>query len=295
MRGSASKIKLESYGDLFGKHDLPIVQKVAMQEQVVEIPLAELYEFDSHPFKVLDDEKMEELVQSIKERGVLVPGIARPVGKNRYEIISGHRRKHACELAGLTKMPVFIKEMSDEESTVVMVDANIQREVILPSEKAKAYKMKYDALKHPGIKGEGNTLALVGATAGDSAKTVQRYILLANLVDGLLDMVDDKTIGFIQGTELAYLDEEQQNWVFHFLKETSISIDKEQATKLKEYGKKKELTEPMVKLILSESKPKERKITIKANRIKQYFPEDMSETEIESIIVGLLEEWKNRE
>ena len=183
MRGSASKIKLESYGDLFGKHDLPIVQKVAMQEQVVEIPLAELHEFNSHPFKVLDDEKMEELVQSIKERGVLVPGIVRPAGKNGYEIISGHRRKHACELAGLTKMPVFIKQMSDEESTVVMVDANIQREVILPSEKAKAYKMKYDAIKHPGIKGEGNTLALVGATAGDSAKTVQRYILLANLVD----------------------------------------------------------------------------------------------------------------
>ena len=224
-----------------------------------------------------------------------MPGIARPVGKNRYEIISGHRRKHACELAGLTKMPMFIKEKSDEESTVVMVDANIQREVILPSEKAKAYKMKYDALKHPGIKGEGNTLALVGATAGDSAKTVQRYILLANLVDGLLDMVDDKIIGFIQGTELAYLDEEQQNWIFDFLKETSISMSKEQAAKLKEYGKKKELTEPMVKMILTESKPKERKITIKANRIKQYFPEDMSEMEIEDIIVGLLEEWKNRE
>ena len=145
---SASKIKLESYGGLFGKVELPAENSITESEQVVEIPLAQIYTFENHPFKVLDDEKMNELVESIKERGVLVPGIVRPINDKEYELISGHRRKHACELAGLDKMPVFVKEMSDEDAVVTMVDANLQRENILPSEKAKAYKLKYEAMYH---------------------------------------------------------------------------------------------------------------------------------------------------
>ena len=149
MKSSASKIKLESYGNLFGKSELPTLQRVVDDtEQVVEIPLAKLYTFEKHPFKVIDDEKMDELVESIKANGVLVPGIVRKINDNKYELVSGHRRKHACELAGKETMPVFVKDLSDEESTVIMVDANIQRETILPSEKARAYSMKYEALKH---------------------------------------------------------------------------------------------------------------------------------------------------
>lgn len=296
MRSSASKIKLDSYGTLFGNHDLPSVRKVGEDaEQVVEIPLAKLYTFHDHPFKVLDNEQMDELVASIKENGVLVPGIARRINDNEYELISGHRRKHASELAGKETMPVFIKELSDEESTVIMVDANIQRETILPSEKAKAYSMKYEAMKHQGVKGDGNTLEAVGENTGDSAKTVQRYIQLARLIDGLLDMVDEKQLGFLQGIELSMLDREQQQLVLDTLEELQVSMSKDQATKVKEYGKRGELTKAVIELIMTDSKPKERKIVIRNKTISNYFSEEISESEIEELIISLLDDWKNRQ
>lgn len=190
-------------------------------------------------------------------------------------------------------MPVIVRNYSDDEATIIMVDSNIQREDILPSEKAKAYKMKYEAMKHQGKKSGKNTLDEVGETAGESAKTVQRYIYLARLSDALLDMVDKKKIGIVQGVELSFLTEQQQEWVQVVLEETGVTISTAQASKLKEHGKSDELTLPMVRLILTEAKPRERKVTIKADKISRYFPKDYSNEQIENVIYQLLDEWNS--
>lgn len=289
-RGSADKIKLSSFDDLFGTQEAG-----TGTEQVQEIPLCELYEFRGHPFKVVDDEKMQETVESIKNYGVLMPGIARPRAEGGYEIIAGHRRRHGCELAGLSTMPMFVRNYTDDEATIIMVDTNIQREDILPSEKARAYSMKYEAMKHQGKKGAGNSLDEVGEAAGESGKTVQRYIWLARLSDELLEMVDKKKIGLVQGVDISFLTEQAQEWVQVIMEETGTNISTVQSAKLKEYGKKGELTMPMVRLILTEEKPKERKVTLKAEKISRYFPEEYSESEIENVIIELLEEWQKKQ
>ena len=289
-RGSADKIKLSSFDDLFGTQEAG-----TGTEQVQEIPLCELHEFRGHPFKVLDDEKMQETVESIKNSGVLMPGIARPRAEGGYEIIAGHRRRHGCELAGLSTMPIFVRDYTDDEATIIMVDTNIQREDILPSEKARAYSMKYEAMKHQGKKGTGNSLDEVGEAAGESGKTVQRYIWLARLSDELLEMVDKKKIGLVQGVDISFLTEQAQEWVQVIMEETGTNISTVQSAKLKEYGKKGELTMPMVRLILTEEKPKERKVTLKAEKISRYFPEEYSESEIENVIIELLEEWQKKQ
>ena len=285
--GSASKIKMESFDDLFGGSS---AQEIGA-EQIINAPLADLHEFKDHPFKVLDDEKMEETTESIRLYGVLVPGIARPRAGGGYELIAGHRRKHGSERAGKTEMPIIVRNYSDDEATIIMVDSNIQREDILPSEKAKAYKMKYEAMKHQGKKGNGSSLDEVGEAAGERGKTVQRYIWLARLSDELLDMVDKKKIGLVQGVDISFLTEQAQEWVQVILEETGAAISTPQSSKLKEYGKNGELTLPMVILILTEEKPKERKVTIKADKISRYFTEDYSSEDIENIIYQLLEEW----
>lgn len=286
--GSASKVKLNTFDDLFGGS---VMQTGT--EQVQEIPLSELYEFKGHPFKVLDDEKMQETVESIKNYGVLMPGIARPRAEGGYEIIAGHRRKHGCQLAGLSAMPMFIRDYTDDEATIIMVDTNIQREDILPSEKARAYSMKYEALKHQGKKAGRSSLDEVGEAAGESGKTVQRYIWLSRLSDELLDMVDKKKIGVVQGVDLSFLAEQEQEWVQVVIEETGITISTAQSAKLKEHGKNGELTLPMVRLLLSQEKPKERKVTIKADKISRYFTEEYSNEDIETIICELLEEWNH--
>lgn len=289
-RGSADKIKLSSFDDLFGTQEAG-----TGTEQVQEIPLCELHEFRGHPFKVVDDEKMQETVESIKNYGVLMPGIARPREEGGYEIIAGHRRRHGCELAGLSTMPMFVRNYTDDEATIIMVDTNIQREDILPSEKARAYSMKYEAMKHQGKKGAGNSLDEVGEAAGESGKTVQRYIWLARLSDELLEMVDKKKIGLVQGVDISFLTEQAQEWVQVIMEEIGTNISTVQSAKLKEYGKKGELTMPMVRLILTEEKPKERKVTLKAEKISRYFPEEYSESEIENVIIELLEEWQKKQ
>ena len=265
--GSASKVRLNSYDDLFGT-----VENVS-GEQIIHAKLADLHMFKGHPFRVLDDEKMEETTESISKYGVLVPGLARPRTEGGYEIIAGHRRKRGSELAGLDTMPVIVRNYTDDEATIIMVDSNIQREDILPSEKARAYAMKYEAMKHQG------------------SKTVQRYVWLSRLSDELLDMVDTKKIGISQGVDISFLSGEQQQYVEAVLQETGVSVSNAQAAKLKEYGKSGELTLPMVRLILAEEKPKERKVTIKGDKISRYFSEDYSNDDIEGIIIQLLEEW----
>lgn len=287
--GSAAKIKLNSFDDLFGSAETPGT------EQVQEIALTELYEFKGHPFKVLDDEKMQETVESIREHGVLMPGIARPRPEGGYEIIAGHRRRHGCELAGLSTMPMFVRDYTDDEATIIMVDSNIQREDILPSEKAKAYRMKYDAMKHQGSRAGGLTLGEIGEAAGESPKTVQRYIWLSRLSDSLLELLDSRKLGIMQGVDLSFLSEEAQQWVQVVVEDTGVNITTDQSAKLKEYDKSGELTFPMVGLILGEKKPREQKIIIKSDRIKRYFPETYTQDEMESVIYQLLEEWKSRQ
>ncbi len=288
--GSAAKIRMESFDDLFGES---ATQENGL-EQIINAPLAELYTFKDHPFRV-DDEKMEEITESIRQYGVLVPGIARPRAGGGYEIIAGHRRKRGLELAGKTEMPVVVRNYTDDEATIIMVDSNIQREDILPSEKARAYKMKYEAMKHQGKKSGKNTLDEVGEAAGENAKKVQRYIWLSRLSDELLALVDGKKLGFSQGVDISFLPEEAQDWVQAVIEEKGCNVSMAQSAKIKEYGKTGELTLAMVRLILTEEKPKERKVTLKADKISEYFAEDCSSEEIEGIIIQLLDEWKKRQ
>lgn len=286
--GSAAKVKLNSFDDLFGNNEM----QTAGSEQIINAPLAELHDFKNHPFRVVDDEKMEETTESIRQYGVLVPGIARPRADGGYELIAGHRRKHGSQRAGKSEMPVIVRNYSDDEATIIMVDSNIQREDILPSEKAKAYQMKYEAMKHQGKKSGKNTLDEVEETAGENAKKVQRYIWLARLSDELLDMVDTKKIGFSQGVDISFLSEEAQQWVEVIIEEQRCSVSTVQSGKLKEYGKSGELTLAMVRLILTEEKPKERKFTMKSDKIGRYFSDSYSNEEIEDIILSLLDKWK---
>lgn len=282
---SASKIRIDSFDDLFSGKD-----------NLVEIPLSNLHTFRNHPFRVVDDDSMMELAESIRQKGVLNPAIVRrdPAG---YEILSGHRRKRACEIAGLSAMPCVVFDCSDDEAAVIMVDSNIQREEILPSEKARAYRMKYDALKHQGVK-TGNaesetSLDMIGEAAGESGKTVQRYIRLSYLVDELLDFVDEGLIGVVQGVDISYLPEQEQKWIVEEINRSHVRISREQSAKLKDYGEKNELTRAMVELILSEKKPPERKVVIRGDRLSDYFPEGTAVEDIEAVIYQLLDEWKS--
>lgn len=290
MRKKNKDIQLTSYEDLLG---IDTVTDQAMG-QLVYASLEDLHEFKDHPFKVLDDEKMQETVESIRNYGVLTPGIVRPRQEGGYELIAGHRRKRGCELVGLTEMPVLVRNYSDDEATIIMVDTNIQREDIFPSEKARAYTMKYEAMKHQGKRG-GSTLDEVGSKAGESGKTVQRYLWLARLSDDLLELVDQKKIGMVQGVDLSFLDLQAQKWVFDIIQATRVVITSKQSAELKEYGKKQELTPAMVQLILMEKKQKPRKIQIKEDKIRQFFPESYSNEQIETVIYELLEEWKDRQ
>ncbi len=283
---SADKVKLKSFDDLFGTNE------ILTGETVTSVPIKQLRIFKGHPFRVLDDEKMQETVDSVKKYGVLIPGIVRPYPEGGYEVVAGHRRWRACELAGLEEMPVIVRDMDDDTAVVIMVDSNIQREDILPSEKAKAYRMKYEAMRHQGKKSGKNTLDEIGGIVGENAKKVQRYIWLSRLSKELLDMVDHKKLGFSQGVDISFLTEEAQRWVHAFVKEQGCTVSAVQSAKIKEYGKSGELTSAMVELILTEKKPKERKILLKADKISRYFTEDCSSEEIENIILRLLDEWK---
>lgn len=290
-KGSAEKIRMDSFDDLFGG----ISEQDASIERIIEASLTDLHTFKNHPFRITDDEKMEETTESISKYGVLVPGIARPRDGGGYEIIAGHRRKRGSELARKTTMPIIVRNYTDDEATIIMVDSNIQREDILPSEKSKAYKMKYEAMKHQGKKKGKNTLDEVGEAAGENAKKVQRYIWLSRLSNELLDLVDNKKLGFSQGVDISFLSDEAQQWVLSNIEERRCTVSIIQSTKLKEYGKSGELTLAMVQLILCDEKLKERKITLKADKIGQYFTEEYSSEDIENIIIQLLNEWKKRQ
>lgn len=284
---SMSKVKLNSYDDLFGKSETP-------DSDIVEIPLAELHEFKDHPFKIVDDDSMQELADSIRLHGVMVPAIVRQRTKGGYELIAGHRRKRASELAGKKTLPAYIRVYDDDEAIWTMVDSNLQRENILLSEKARAYQMKYEALKHQGIQAGGNTLDKLGATANESGKTIQRYIWLARLSDELLEMVDKKRIPFGQGVDISFLNPEEQIWVYRVLSTSRFRITSTVSKKLKMLSQTNELTEEEVGNLLLIPTVKRKPLTIGTDKLAKYFPEDMDVAQIEDTIFRLLDQWKEK-
>ncbi|MFQ6805504.1 ParB/RepB/Spo0J family partition protein [Lachnospiraceae bacterium KGMB03038] len=282
---SAEKIKLTSYDDLFGTEESNVEGKYT------NVPLNQLHPFKNHPFKVLDDEKMQETVESIIQHGVIQPGIVRPC-TDGYEVVAGHRRWRASELAGKTEMPVIIRELDDDAATVLMVDTNIQRENLLPSEKARAYKMKYEALKHQGSKGDKHTADAVGEKAGDSGRTVQRYIRLASLIDGLLELVDAGNIKMVAGERLSYLKMEEQELVLEAVANISIYPSPAQAERLKDMSEKETLSEKSVYALLVKKENSGQSVTISSKKIRNYFPPAYTKAQIEEVIYSLLEQWK---
>lgn len=287
-RSLGERIKLSSYEDMFGTNENT---KESSGDLIKEVALSDLHPFENHPFKVSDDEKMDEMVESVKQYGILVPVIVRKREEGGYELISGHRRHHAATLAGLETIPVMVKDCNDDEATVIMVDANIQREDISISEKAKAYRMKYDAMKHQGVAG-GISLDEMSEAAGESRKTIQRLIYLSNLSEELLEMIDCKKLGMAQGVDLAFVSSEDQDTVLRVMKDTGIVINMEQSARIKNAVKEGLFSEQWLREILSYKKPPVRKVVFNQNRLDSYFEPNMTNEDIEEIIVQLLEEWK---
>lgn len=282
---SAEKIKLTSYDDLFGTKDNSV------EGIYTTVALSQLHPFKNHPFKVLDDEKMQETVESVIQHGVIQPGIVRPCADG-YEVVAGHRRWRACELAGKPDMPVIIRDLDDDAATVLMVDTNIQRENLLPSEKARAYKMKYEALKHQGSKGDKHTADVVGEKAGDSGRTVQRYIRLASLINGLLDLVDTGKIAMIAGERLSYLKLEEQEMVMEAAENIGVYPSPAQAGQLKVMSEEGMLSEGSIYALLVKKEGGGQNVTISSKKIRDYFPPAYTKEQIEEVIYSLLDQWK---
>lgn len=285
--GTAKNIKFESLDDLFA------IPKIDDEQLISMISIEELYPFENHPYRVVDDTKMDELVESIKDNGVLEPAIVRKRSAGGYEIISGHRRKRACELVGVQTMPVFIKELSDDEAAVMMVDANNQREELLFSEKAWAYRIKHEALKHQGKKKDINSSEQIGMSVGESGRHIKRYIRLTYLIKGILDLVDEGKIKFLAGERLSYLDKEEQEILLQYINANGVYPSTEIAAKLKQLSMDGDLTELALEQTLLNRKKENRSITMSAKTLRKYFSDDVSIEEIEQIIIELLEK-RNR-
>ena len=276
------KIKLSTYSELVGDTG----------DEIIEVELSELHDFTGHPFRVVEDERMQEMVESVRKHGVLVPGIVRHRKDGEYEIISGHRRKMACELAGLETMPVIVKEYPDDQAVITMVDSNIQREDILPSEKARAYRMKYEAMKHPGTRTGGLSLDLLGEAAGESSKTVQRYLWLSRLTDDMMDLLDRKRVTILCGIDISFLNEEEQDWVYEAVTIDRMTLNQEKTKKLKDCSGRGQLSRDLVRLILSEQKSKPRKYVMRPEVMEEFFGENDSVDVIEEVVEALLRGWK---
>ena len=273
----------------------------AQREKVMDIPLSDLHAFKGHPFKVLDDEKMVETVESIKQYGVLVPAIARPDPDGGYEIVSGHRRHRASQLAGLETLPVIVRDLDDDEATIIMVDSNLQRETILPSERAFAYKMKLEAMKHQGQRGDvtssqvGTKLRadeLLAQQAGSSRNQVQRYIRLTELIPQLLDMVDEKKIAFNPAYELSFLKTEEQEQLLDAMTSEQATPSLSQAQRMKKFSQTGHLTIDVMRAIMGEEKKGDmEKLTFGAETLRKYFPKNYTPAKMQETIINLLEQW----
>ena len=301
MPKSSVNASLSSYDDIFSTEES---RQEEQREQVQQIPIGELFPFKNHPFKVLDDDSMSDTVESVKQYGVLSPLIARPRPKGGYEIISGHRRQHAAELAGLEMLPVIVREMSDDAAVILMVDSNLQREHILPSERAFAYKMKLDAIKNQGARSDLTSPQVaskfrsddeVAKGQGISGDTVRRFIRLTNLIPELLDMVDNKTVSFNPAVELSYLSPEQQQEVIRAMDDTQNFPSVSQAKRIKKLAQDGTFTTETVVAIMGEEKKSELDtVTIKNDTLRKYFPRSYTPKQMEDTIIKLLEQWQKK-
>jgi ParB family chromosome partitioning protein len=305
LKSSAKNISLNSYDDIFSTEE---TREDAKREKVTDMPLSELHPFPGHPFQVRDDDSMKETVESIKEYGVLVPAIVRPRTDGGYELISGHRRKHACELAGLPTMPVIVRNLDDDAATIIMVDSNIQRENILPSERAKAYKMKLDAIRRQagrpskensvqvGQNFQGKTSRdLLAENSPDSSTQIQRFIRLNELTPQLQQMVDDKKIAMTPAVELSYLKPEEQTLLLDTIESEQATPSLSQAQRLKNFSQEGHLNEDSMLAIMSEEKkPEKNDLTIKADKLQKYFPKSYTPQQMEQVIIRLLDGWQKK-
>lgn len=293
-----SNISLKPLDDIFSTEES---RADAQREKVTMVPLDELHPFRNHPFKVVDDEKMMDTAQSIREHGVLVPAIVRPLESGGYELVSGHRRKRGCELAGLAEMPVIIRDMDDDTATLYMVDSNIQRETILPSERAFAYKMKLEALRHQGQKtldqvGPKWSLQEIGKAGNDSMTQVKRFIRLTELIPELLNMVDERKIAFNPAVELSYLSREEQTLLLDAMDAEQATPSLSQAQRLKKFSQEGKLTWESMSAIMSEEKKSEvDKVTLTGDKLHKYFPKSYTPRQMEDTIIKLLEGWHRKQ
>ena len=305
MPKNSLNVSLKGADDIFSTEESRQEQQ---REQVQQIPIDELYPFKNHPFKVLDDESMQRTVESVEQYGVLSPLIARPRPEGGYEIISGHRRQHAAQLAGLETLPVIVRNMDDDAAVLLMVDSNLQRENILPSERAFAYKMKLEALKNQGARSDltcvqiGHKLNgakardIVADESGDNARNVQRFIRLTSLIPELLDMVDEKKIAFNPAVELSYLDEAQQRDFLEAMNDTQNAPSLSQAQRLKKLAQEGHFSYDVAFAVMGEEKKDELdKVVIKNDTLRKYFPRSYTPKQMEDTIIKLLEQWQRKQ
>lgn len=301
MKSSGRKPSLTSYDDIFS------TEASRQQEQIQRLALSKLHPFKDHPFRVLDDDRMMETVESVKEYGVLVPIIARPMADGGYEIVSGHRRKRACELAGMNEIPAIVRDLDDDEAVIIMVDSNLQRENILPSERAKAYQMKLEAIKHQGERRDltsdqvGQKLKVaverVAENAGESKSQVQRFIRLNNLEPPLIDKVDAGKLAFTPAVELSYLKPEEQQWLDTALENTQQTPSLSQAQRMKRESKQGTLSEQGIMEIMTENKqtiPAKGSVVLPQEKLTKYFPRSYTTEQMEKVIFKLLDYWMRK-
>ena len=301
MKSSAKKVELASVDDLFSTEES---RADAQREKVLEIPLSELHPFKDHPFKVKDDEAMMETADSVRQYGVLVPAIARPDPEGGYELVAGHRRHRASELAGKETMPVIVRELDDDAATIIMVDSNLQRESLLPSERAFAYKMKLEAVKHQGARtdltsrqvgGKLEMADVIGAKAGDSGRQVQRYIRLTELIPELLNMVDEKKIAFNPAYELSFLKKEEQVQLLDAMDSEQATPSLSQAQRLKKFSQEGHLSLDVMRAIMGEEKKSDLdRVTFTSDTLRKYFPRSYTPQRMQETIIKLLEQWQKK-
>ena len=302
MPKKGANISLSSYDDIFSTQE----SRQETGEHVVMLPLEAIHPFKNHPFRIVDDEEMQKTAESIREYGVLVPAIVRPLENGGYEMISGHRRRYASMLAGKETMPVIVREMDDDTATILMVDSNLQREHILPSERAKAYQMKVEAIKHQGQKrsvettsrqvvGKLEAAALIGDEIGQSGRQVQRFMRLNNLIPEILDMVDEKKIAFNPAVELSYLKPEEQREFLEAMDYAQTTPSVSQAQRIKKLSQQGQSSlEAMCEVMDEVKKPPDEKLVIKSDVLRKYFPKSYTPQQMEAVIMKLLEQWMKK-
>ena len=299
MKSSARNIELKSVDDLFATEE---IREDAQREKVQNIPLGELHSFRNHPFKVKDDAAMQDTVDSVREYGVLVPAIARPDPSGGYELIAGHRRHHASELAGKETMPVIVRDLDDDAATIIMVDSNLQREELLPSERAFAYKMKLEAMKRQAGRPSRENVSQVGTQkrsdqimaeqVGESRNQIQRFIRLTELIPTLLDMVDERKIALNPAVELSYLKKEEQTLLLEAMDSEQATPSLSQAQRLKKFSQQKMLSLDVMRVVMSEEKKTDLdRVTLKNETLRKYFPKSYTPKQMEDTIIKLLEGW----